>query len=399
MGKLKKITALTLASTMILTGQSVFAETNNNNISVVVDGSELTFDTQPIIENGRVLVPFRKIFEALNCAVSYRSNGASKEVVAVNGEKFITAEIGSNTMTVDGEEIKLDAPARIDNGRTLVPLRAVSESLNADVQWNGEEKKVTINKKAGFYKISSVSNDETVKADDGTNIAYISTVYPVIEGSSDFVKKINSEYKAQAEKFVSSAKTEFVEDAKLLYKEMGSEYNPMEFTLSYEVNTNRDGVISITNFDYENTNGAHPSYSKSSRTFNMTDEKELQLIDVLVGEQEGLEQTVYDAFISYLEKNDPGLDAEAAENLGSKLNDVSWYLTDDSLVMYYNPYEIAPYTLGTPTVEIKPENEPMLNLYLSKLLLVYNFGKRNLSFISLICFKYVILIVIYKYKK
>ena len=345
MGKLKKITALTLASTMILTGQSVFAETNNNNISVVVDGSELTFDTQPVIENGRVLVPFRKIFEALNCAVSYRSNGASKEVVAVNGEKFITAEIGSNTMTVDGEEIKLDAPARIDNGRTLVPLRAVSESLNADVQWNGEEKKVTINKKAGFYKISSVSNDETVKADDGTNIAYISTVYPVIEGSSDFVKKINSEYKAQAEKFVSSAKTEFVEDAKLLYKEMGSEYNPMEFTLSYEVNTNRDGVISITNFDYE---------------------KELQLIDVLVGEQEGLEQTVYDAFISYLEKNDPGLDAEAAENLGSKLNDVSWYLTDDSLVMYYNPYEIAPYTLGTPTVEIKPENEPMLNLYLSK---------------------------------
>ena len=46
MGKLKKITALNLASTMILTGQSVFAETNNNNISVVVDGSELTFDTQ-----------------------------------------------------------------------------------------------------------------------------------------------------------------------------------------------------------------------------------------------------------------------------------------------------------------------------------------------------------------
>ena len=191
MGKLKKITVLTLASTMILTGQSVFAETNNN-ISVVVDGSELTFDTQPVIENGRVLVPFRKIFEALNCAVSYRSNGASKEVVAVNGEKFITAEIGSNTMTVDGEEIKLDAPARIDNGRTLVPLRAVSESLNADVQWNGEEKKVTINKKAGFYKISSVSNDETVKADDGTNIAYISTVNIRLRQKSLFqVQKLN----------------------------------------------------------------------------------------------------------------------------------------------------------------------------------------------------------------
>lgn len=365
MMKFKRITALTLASAMILSGQSVFAEQDNSKISVVVDGSELSFDTQPVIENGRVLVPFRKIFEVLNCAVSYKSNGTSKEVVAVNGEKFITAEIGSNTMSVNGEEIKLDAPARIDNGRTLVPLRAVSESLDADVQWNGEERKVTINKKAGYYKISSVSNDEVVKADDGTNLAYISTVYPVIDGNSDFIKKINSEYKAQAEKFVSDSKAEFTEDAKILYEEMGSSFSPMEFTLSYEVNTNRNGIISITNFDYENTNGAHPSHSKTSRTFNMTDEKELQLIDVLVGEEEGYEMTIYSTFLDYLEKNDPSIDAETADNLGEKLNDVHWYLTDNSLVMYYNPYEIAPYAVGTPTVELKPETFSMLNLYIS----------------------------------
>lgn len=365
MMKFKKITALTLASAMILSGQSVFAEQDNSKISVVVDGSELSFDTQPVIENGRVLVPFRKIFEALNCAVSYKSNGTSKEVVAVNGEKFITAEIGSNTMSVNGEEIKLDAPARIDNGRTLVPLRAVSESLDADVQWNGEERKVTINKKAGYYKISSVSNDEVVKADDGTILAYISTVYPVIDGDSDFIKKINSEYKAQAEKFVSDSKAEFTEDAKILYEEMGLGFSPMEFTLSYEVNTNRNGIISITNFDYENTNGAHPSHSKTSRTFNMNDEKELQLIDVLVGEEEGYEMTIYSTFLDYLEKNDPSMDAETADNLGEKLNDVHWYLTDNSLVMYYNPYEIAPYAVGTPTVELKPETFSMLNLYIS----------------------------------
>ena len=58
MGRLKKITALTLASTMILTGQSVFAEQNDNKISVVVDGSELAFAVPEILNTPLSLFTF-----------------------------------------------------------------------------------------------------------------------------------------------------------------------------------------------------------------------------------------------------------------------------------------------------------------------------------------------------
>lgn len=140
---------------------------------------------------------------------------------------------------------------------------------------------------------------------------------------------------------------------------MGADYRPMEFTLTYEVTTNRKGVLSITSYVYANTNGAHPNTSKFSRTFDIKNQKEFKLIDVIIGDKEGLEITTYDAFLSVLEKAMPNFSNEDAEVLGENLDNVKWYVTDDSLVMYYNPYEVSPYAVGYPTVEIKLDNKAL----------------------------------------
>ena len=357
MKRLASIVALTLMASTILPSQCVFAQ--NDKISVFVNGNELQFDTQPIIQNGRLLVPFRKIFEALDCAVSYNSYDNYKGVTAVKGNTSITAQIGSDTMIANGETIKLDSPAIIVNGRTLVPLRAVSESLDCSVKWNNDDKSVEITKKQGLYNIKSVASDTTLKSSDGTDLIYVSTVYPVIEGDSQFIQNINAEYKKVAEDCLNSAKSEFLQDAQALYEQMGADYRPMEFTLTYEVTTNRKGVLSITSYVYANTNGAHPNTSKFSRTFDIKNQKEFKLIDVIIGDKEGLEITTYDAFLSVLEKAIPNFSNEDAEVLGENLDNVKWYVTDDSLVMYYNPYEVAPYAVGYPTVEIKLDNKAL----------------------------------------
>ena len=49
----------------------VFAQTDSKEITVTLDGENMEFDVQPIIENGRTPVPMREIFEALGCAVTY----------------------------------------------------------------------------------------------------------------------------------------------------------------------------------------------------------------------------------------------------------------------------------------------------------------------------------------
>lgn len=109
-------------------------------VSVVVDGKQLEFDTAPYVENGRVLLPMRVIFEELGATVDY----AAGKIVAQRGGVIIRLELGSDVMTVGADALVLDVPAKAVGGRTLLPLRAVAEALDAQVDWDGAAKRVTI---------------------------------------------------------------------------------------------------------------------------------------------------------------------------------------------------------------------------------------------------------------
>lgn len=112
------------------------------DISVFVNGEPLEFDVPPIIENERTLVPMRAIFEALGAKVSW--DGDTATVTAKKGEDTLSITIGSNILYKNGAATELDVPAKIVDERTLVPVRAVSESFDAEVDWNGEEQSVLI---------------------------------------------------------------------------------------------------------------------------------------------------------------------------------------------------------------------------------------------------------------
>ncbi|HIE13178.1 MAG TPA: hypothetical protein EYP63_07125 [Desulfotomaculum sp.] len=109
---------------------------------VFLDGGQLSFDVPPTIEGGRTLVPLRGIFEALGAEVSW--DGSTRTVTAVKNGTTVILTIGAKTPYRDGTPIELDVPAKIVSGRTLVPLRFVSESLGAGVEWIGETRTVVI---------------------------------------------------------------------------------------------------------------------------------------------------------------------------------------------------------------------------------------------------------------
>ncbi len=117
---------------------------SSSYIKVLLNGEELVFDQAPIIENDRTLVPMRAIFEALGAEVQW--DGENNKVTAKNNGTVITLTIGSSTMTVNNTSVSLDTAPKIVNSRTLVPLRAVSEALDANVSWNGTTKTVAIDK-------------------------------------------------------------------------------------------------------------------------------------------------------------------------------------------------------------------------------------------------------------
>jgi len=114
-----------------------------NVIKVIVDGKKLSFDQPPIIQNGRTLVPLRGIFEALDAAVQW--DGKTQTGTAVKDQTIISLTIGNLTAYINDQAIQLDQPPMIINGRTLVPVRFVSEALGAKVEWDGTKNTVIIN--------------------------------------------------------------------------------------------------------------------------------------------------------------------------------------------------------------------------------------------------------------
>ena len=106
--------------------------------TVRVNGHELSFDVPPEVINNRTMVPMRAIFERLGAVVNW--NSSTQTVYAYRGNTNLSLTIGENYITANGRKIELDVPAILKDGRTLVPLRAVSECLNCVVDWNETEK-------------------------------------------------------------------------------------------------------------------------------------------------------------------------------------------------------------------------------------------------------------------
>lgn len=119
-----------------------YGETNANDIKVMLDGNKLAFDVKPVIFNDRTLVPFRKIFEELDVKVDW--NGDTRTVTASNEDVNIKLTIDSDKATINGKEVALDAPAKIFDDRTLVPVRLVSEAIGCTVDWEGTSRTVII---------------------------------------------------------------------------------------------------------------------------------------------------------------------------------------------------------------------------------------------------------------
>lgn len=116
----------------------------NSGIKVVLDGKTLDFDVPPIIQEGRTLVPMRAIFEKLGYTVEW--DGENRAIKATDGKNTINMYIDFYTFWRNGEALPTDVAPCIVDGRTLVPVRVVSEASGCSVQWNEVTQTVFIGK-------------------------------------------------------------------------------------------------------------------------------------------------------------------------------------------------------------------------------------------------------------
>jgi len=116
-------------------------------ITVVFDGQILTFDVPPAIINDRTMVPMRVIFEAHGTDVHW--DDIADTVTATRGNLTVVARIGDPFINVNGNLTAMAVAPVIVEGRTLVPVRFISEALGSAVAWDGDTRTVFITASIG----------------------------------------------------------------------------------------------------------------------------------------------------------------------------------------------------------------------------------------------------------
>jgi len=117
------------------------------NLTFTVSGSTNTLDSMPVIKNSRTLLPIRAVVETLGGTVDW--DESSKKVTVSLGSTTIELWIGESNAKVNSLDTPIDSTnskvvPEIINGRTMIPLRFVTENLGCDVQWNGTTQTITI---------------------------------------------------------------------------------------------------------------------------------------------------------------------------------------------------------------------------------------------------------------
>ncbi len=125
-------------------------------VTVMVDGGYVSFDVQPTIIEGRTLVPVRAIFESLGAQVEWQ--GDTRTAVSSKGDTKVSLQIDNKIMKVNDVDVVLDVPAQLIGDRTMVPVRAIGEAYDCYVDWNGAKRIVII--------ISDLTKTEIMKVND-----------------------------------------------------------------------------------------------------------------------------------------------------------------------------------------------------------------------------------------
>ena len=171
---MKKIIKILLFTFLCIFATAMTASATDG-AKVLVNGEYIQMDQKPIFKDDRILIPVRAVGEALKCKVEWNHDtqtatlhsGAAELKITIGETEMKKINVSRNPIEIS---ITLDVPAFIENGRTMLPLRAVSEALFLDVDWDEAERTVIVNNKYDFIGIETAGY---IRVDIGDKMGFV----------------------------------------------------------------------------------------------------------------------------------------------------------------------------------------------------------------------------------
>lgn len=110
--------------------------------SIIINGASVKFDTPPVIKDGRTLIPVRALTEAFGASVAW-DKAEQKITIEKDGVKIVLS-LQNNLAYINGKEEKIDVPPEIINNRTVVPLSFIAKNLGLNVDWDAESETIEV---------------------------------------------------------------------------------------------------------------------------------------------------------------------------------------------------------------------------------------------------------------
>ena len=183
-------------------------------------------------------------------------------------------------------------------------------------------------------------------ADDGTVVMSVEYVFPGIENAGKVAawQKIQDYYAVEGAAYLGDAVelSGYAAGDYEVAQAMGEEFLPYGESMRWRIALQNESMVSIVRSYYANsvTGVAHPSNFQFSETFDLATGDKLSLEDCFTDPDAGRARV-----LDLLAQKGAGA-GYSREALEAELNDAYFYLSDEGLVIYYQPDTLAPYAAG-----------------------------------------------------
>ena len=314
----------------------VFAEPDN--ISVVVDGTYLSFDQPPVMQSDRVLVPLRAIFEALDATVEW--NDETQTVTSTKGSTTVSMQINNTQYSVNTEQKTMDVPPLLLNSRTLIPVRAVAESFGCNVDWDESTQTVIIKSK---INIDTKTNTIEKVLIDGNGL--ITANFPeIINKNNDAsIKLINEQINTSIQTEVDNV--EYYDGNNI----------PFGRTIEYGIPNASNNFFAI--LYTSSTNWSGEAYiSQYAEVYKLNTGERATLTDYFPGKSyEEIIAMIITDFYSVILSEPEEYYEDAVDRVEMYIDDAVVYPCGNEIAVTFNPGVIAPYELGFKTLTYPAE--------------------------------------------
>lgn len=348
MNKSMKWTSAVLAAGVLLGGSGLLgaatvnaASTGENTVkqavqqpSVALKYKGTALAQQGKIVDGNTMIPLTALQDVLGFPISY--NAATKTYSVGSESTKLNIEVSDygvstnlNGYYIFSMTSKYDV--KLIDDHIYVPYKLLNDYLGIQGVYNPAQKSLELSKRVmNDIKITSETLDKSNKNAD------ILIQYPQISGLTDEVQNaINATLKSEAEQFATeSEKQASFRDGTIEHK-----YN---FSQTFAVTFNREGILSVVADQYSYTGGAHGGTIRTAHTFSLKDGAELELNDLLKAEPNYKQKLIKLIKESTKEIAFPDVVAELSDQ-------PAFFVTESGIAIFYQQYEIAPYAAGIPT--------------------------------------------------